>query len=199
MACRQTPVRKYQSDVFLDAEITATYRNGIKRGDVRALSERFNRPRWWICNRAIELGLKEPATKDPDWSADEDELIAESAHTKPQNIVARLKRHGYARTESAVVRRLKRLGIQLRDARQVAGVYSGNQVAALLGMDIHALSRHVALKRLRAKASDGAGRFEISAANLRRFIRQYPEHVNLHRVDKEWFIYLLAGRHANEY
>lgn len=197
---RGRPRQRYRHDVFSDAAILETYRARPTKNAVNRLAQRLGKPRWWVYKRAIRMGLTVPRFAEPAWSEAEIELLAEHSHKNLDVISRILRKHGFKRTPTAIRVKQKRMQIGVTAARREAGIYSANQIAALLGIDRKGVTRWIHLGYLdvakRGTAHDESrDHWEVTTAALRRFIVAHPECIDLRKVDKLWFIELL-GRAA---
>lgn len=182
-----------------DALIAQHYANAQPRGAGKALARRIGRPAWYISHRAAELGLRERAEKGQEWSEAELELLDEHAHLSPQQIQKHLARAGYKRTQMAITVRRGRLRIGIGTARELAGLYNAAQLALLLGVERSAPARWIRTGLLTAKRRGTAraeeiDQYDITRTNIRKFITQNPDRIDLRRVNKLWFIEVLGGK-----
>jgi DNA-directed RNA polymerase specialized sigma24 family protein len=188
--------RQWSSTEHVDDAIRRGYQKP-DRGTINRLAIDIQRPRTWIRDRAIKLGIAVPRYKPLPWSPEEDLIVRELAgQRKPASIQRALRKDGFARTETAIVVRMKRLG----ESRVIESVdeYSGRQLADMMGVDGKTVSTWVSKGLLRAKEvgeprSDGrATTWRIKRKDVRRFIIDHTAHVDLRKVEKFWFVDLLG-------
>lgn len=197
------PRKRWQTDLFTDDAIRAVYMATPKKNDVLELARRIGRPRWWVSKRAVQLGLKVPRFKEAAWTEDELDLLEKHAHKDVRTIARTFRAHGYTRSETSIHVKRKRLALGVRELRQQAGLYSAAQVASLMGVDGKTLTRWINLGWMKTAGRRGTARVveqggdahEINADQIRQFIVEHPERVDLRKVDRLWFIELL-GRTA---
>lgn len=135
--------RRWASSEAMDAEIRRVYRTEPRKNAVNALAERIQRPRWWVSKRARQLGLIAPRFKEPAWSKEELALLEQHAHKADEVIARILRRAGFSRSASAIHVKRRRVKLTVVDGRRDAGLYSANEVAALLGVDAKTVTRWI--------------------------------------------------------
>ncbi|HZR35163.1 MAG TPA: hypothetical protein VFA75_07290 [Nevskia sp.] len=194
--------QNWPKDPFIDASIRTVYERKPERRAVVELAERIGRPRWWVCKRARELGLVGPRFKESPWTDAELELLGEHAHKSLGSLARIFRKHGFPRSETAIKVKLKRLGLSLIDARQIAGLYSAHQLAGLFGVDGKTVTRWISLGMMKASRrgtarteAQGGDDWQVTEKQVRQFIINNPQSVDLRKVDKLWFIETL-GRAA---
>lgn len=188
--------QRWETTDQIDALITRTYQKAPTKGDVMRIAAVAGRPRWWISKRAQALGLAVPRFKEPAWSEDELDLIASNAHKHPATLRRMLRSRGFARTETAIVVRLKRLGADRTDPDHL----NANQLAAVMGVDRKTVAAWIAkgwLKATRRESTDTDDFWWIHRRDVRRFVVDNVATVDLRKVDKFWFVDLLAERGAS--
>lgn len=132
---RGTPRKWYQADMFSDHAIRAVYENKPTNSAVKQLAARIGRPRWWVSKRALALGLQLPRFKEAAWSDDEIELLEANAHKSVTALARLFKASGYSRTQTSISVKRKRLALGITASRQMAGLYTANQIATLRKVD----------------------------------------------------------------
>ncbi len=188
--------QRWFTNPVIDEMIRRTYHAAPSNNAVNELAARAGRPRWWVSKRAVRLGLVGPRFKQPEWNAAELEILGEHAHKDPAVICRRLKAAGYARSETAIVVKRKRLALDIRDPNRC----TATQLAALMGVDTKTVTGWIVKGWLEAKrrgtarvASQGGDMWWIKRRAVRAFIADNAAAVDLRKVDKFWFIDLLAG------
>ena len=180
----------------LDERIEALWQVEIGRGAVARIAEALGVPRHFVSGRASILGLSRAHRKEPRWTAAEDELLKRAPLHNPDRAAAFFRAHGYTRSPTALVVRSKRLEI----SRRRTDVFSAGAAARLLGVDgktvcelcsqghIHATRRGTA--RL---VQQGGDTWAILPGDLRRYILDDIDRLDIRRVDKHAFVALLAA------
>jgi hypothetical protein len=158
-----------------------------------------------VTQRAIELGLSKAAkTSGMKWSDDENQLLEINAHLSLP--IIQLKLHNAfpdrKRTQSAIFGQIGRL--RLRSASRLDG-YNAAGLSRLIGIGTASLVRFTAMGQLRGAKREmdrleeqGGGFWFYSRDAVREFILKYPEHVDLVKVDKLWFIDLISNGKINK-
>jgi len=170
-----------------------------RRGWLKQFCERHKVPRHWVYQRAQQMGIvPDSAKKAPPWTEAEHDLLERNAHKHPETIRKIFAKAGYRRTESAIAVRRKRIIGGVRQARVDAGVYSANDVAELMRVDVHCVMRWIGRDGLKAKVaswhSNGrAERYEITRGDLRRWMLTNTHAWDHRRIDKLWLIDVLTN------
>lgn len=181
----------------IDAAIRRLYEQPPRKGAVSELAEKLDRPRWWISTRARQLGLTAPRFADPPWTDAELDLLGDTAHLCVKSAAKRFRDAGYRRSETAIQVKRKRQACRPSDN----GYYTATQLAQLFGVagKTPALwirnGQLTAHRRGTARADiQGGDHWWINARDVRRFVADNAHAVDLRKVDKHWFIDLMAGR-----
>lgn len=192
------PRERWTSNEQIDRLIVEVYQRAPKKNDVNRLAATINRPRYWVSARSRKLGCVSPRFRQPPWTEAEDDIIAAWAARSPAAIARRLKANGFARTETAIVVRLKRLG-QPRGRNADVDHYTANALAKLFGIDRKGVGIWIAKGWLKAgrrgtdrHSANGGDEFWIHRRDIRRFVIENPAAVDLRKVEKLWFIEMLA-------
>ncbi|WP_200957841.1 hypothetical protein [Mesorhizobium sp. Root157] len=183
----------WQTTDQIDAIIIRTYQTKPDKRAVQHCAQVVGRPRWWVSKRALKLGLVAPRFKEPVWSEAEIGVVTDQAHKNPRTIQKALKRAGYARTETAIVVKLKRLGADRADPDHL----NANQLASVMGVDRKTVGSWIAKGWLKAKRREATSLDDfwwIHRKDVRRFVIDNVAAVDLRKVEKFWFVDLLAGR-----
>ena len=148
----------------------------------------------WLAVRArvSKLGLAR-ITSRKSWTAGEDAQLEQEACRRPMEAIAK----SMDRSVNSVVVRSKRLGLHRRDRD---GWYTKTEVCEILGVQHRWLQARIDSKALRASwhhgrhpHNAGAAAWHISEANLKRYIRTYPDELNGRNVDLVQVVDVLAG------
>jgi hypothetical protein len=198
-----TPQRAYiplPDDI--DDRIRAAWPELKGRGAVSQLADALEVPRWWLSKRARDLGLALPHKKEPPWTPAEDALMRKVPLHAPERAAEIFRGHGFNRTPTAIVVRAKRLELSRRATRET---YSGTAAARILGVDPKTLMTWCAAGEVRATRRDdlrlpqqGGPAWEITHAELRRFILENLERIDIRKVEKFAFVHVLTAetKHA---
>jgi hypothetical protein len=135
--------------------------------------------------------------KEKPWTRAELRLLDKYAHLAPLTIQQRLKAAGVIRSEMSI--RVMRVR---RKAHKGAPYYSLTAVCRLLGIDSHKFDRDwlvrfpdelpFELKGTAPKRQCGDVKL-LHIDTLRNFICAHPEEIDLAKVDKLWFLWLVTG------
>lgn len=207
MGLRSTPLLKkngmprerWSTNEQMDRVIRDVYSRAPKKNDINRLAATLNRPRWWVSARARRLGCVTPRFKEPLWTEAEDALIAANASRRSETLVKLLQRQGFKRTASAVTVRLKRLG-QPTGKNADIDHYTGNALAGLFGVDRSTVKGWIVRGLLKAgrrgterTEANGGDEYRIHRRDVRRFVIENVAAFDIRKVEKHWFIDMLAG------
>jgi hypothetical protein len=189
--------QKWFTSPHIDDAIRRAYAEDPVRGMTTRLGRRLGRPPTWIVNRARQLGVTVPRMKPDNWSAAEVALLREHAY-RTANAIARIfRRAGFKRSPNAIQLRLTRL----RFDRTHEDLYNGTQLAALFGVRQQKISQWIANGWLKARGR-GTTRdhdiHQVHRKDVRRFIIENVGAVDLRRVDKHWFVDLVANKSVGD-
>lgn len=169
------------------------YRHDTGSGQVRDLARRLNYPRWKLTRYAITQGWIARSKKEPDWSDKELLILQHAAHLSTSRIQLRLKAAGFARTETGIVLKRKRM----RFLQNLTGM-TAHQAAECLGVDCHFITRAIKCGKLitdhrgTARTSQhGGDMWFIKEKHLRTYIIENLNEIDIRKVDKHWFVDLL--------
>lgn len=185
--------QRWESSEQIDGIIRRVFQRAPTKGDVQHCAQTIGRPRWWVSKRAQKLGLVAPRFKEPAWTETEIDLISNQAHKHPATIQRALKRAGFARTETAIIVKLKRIGVDRTDPSHL----NANQLAGVMGVDRKTVAAWITkgwLKAERRQASALDDFWWIHRRDIRRFVVENVAVVDLRKVDKFWFVDLMAER-----
>ncbi|TCN30318.1 hypothetical protein [Sinorhizobium americanum] len=196
------PRNSYKSTPELDERIREEWvkLDGRKRGEVEDLAARLSVPRWWLTKRATKLGLTIAHKKEPPWTAVEDALMRRVPLHDPDKCSDIFREHGFKRSPTAIVVRAKRLDLSRRATREEL---SATRAAKILGVDGKWVTGRILAGELRATKRDdkrlpqqGGQSWDIRPEDLRRYVIDHLEQVDLRKVDKFEFVALIAGEGA---
>ncbi len=191
---------KYTWQPEYDAYLKANYFGGVKRR-FRVLSQMVRMtglPRWYIKRQAARLGLTMHIDRRP-WTSTELNLLEKLVGRVSTGTIAKRLR----RSESSVVKRLKRTGT----SRRVRDGYTMRDLELCLGEDHHKISGWIAngwlqdhFQGTRRHGGNGNDIHRIRERAILDFIKSHPQEINLGKVDQTWFLdlVLLKGREVPE-
>lgn len=195
-ARRGRPRQRWHASEEIDALIRAAWLTP-SRGFTHRVAAQVGRPKWWCCKRASQLGLAQPVLANRPWTSAEDDMVGALAHLTPTTIARRMNAAGHPRSASAVVVRLKRLGVSRRQARLDEGLLSANQLAAVMGVDLKTVLRWIereGLPATRISRSNGVdGAYEVAVNKLRLWLPGRAALIDLRKVDRYWFFDVAFG------
>lgn len=187
--------RKYVPTPAIDQAIRGAYQNQ-RQGDKKALHRVAASIAWSrsaVCKRGAELGVTR--AKEHPWTAAEEQLLERFGHLAPSGIRRQFSSRGFSRSIAAIQIKLSRTRI-----KQNLEGYSANSLAAALGVDVHKILTWIR-RRLLAAERRGTNRTQMQGGDIwwisnravKCFILRAPEEIDLARVEKIWFLDLLAG------
>lgn len=189
---RRRDNRRWTTSVHIDDTIRRYYAGRPIKGGVERLGRQVGRPGRWVSHRARQLGITPPRFAPLPWSSDEDDLLRKLATRAPSTISKQFARAGFKRTPAAILHRLTKRHIDRTDDDH----YSGRQLAELMGVTSNVVSGWIAKGWLIAKMK-GTTRehdtFRIHRLAVRRFIIENVGTIDIRRVEKHWFVDLIAG------
>lgn len=199
------PYQKHPPDESIDQEIRRAYQqlHHGHRGIIRQTAERLGVHPGWLRWRAINLGVIKPKTH-LFWSAEEDALVRDHIELGLKAVQMVLKRHGYPRSQSAILSRKQTLRIT---DQHHPDLMTASGVARLLGKNSKTVCTWIRTLGLPAKRwrqyvpSDEPGEpqnWGIHRDDLRRWLRDNPTRWDVHACqDHFWLVELLAGPPAS--
>lgn len=176
-----------------DREIVYTYSvNTDSKPRVINLAKKFNMPRWAVYQRALKIGAVTSSHQKRPWNDEEIEILEKYARYEPQTIRKKLKKSGYERSIASIVLKRKRM----RFLSNLKGV-SACLCAEFLGVDLHWVLNHINSGSLKAEVirrdRQGKANYFIREKDLRKFIIINPDLIDLRKVEKYYFIELVAN------
>lgn len=184
-------LRWHRSDE-MDAVLRAEYPRCTQRGSIDKLAQRLGRPSWWVRRTAAHLGIAAPRHKMPNWTPAEDAVLQDAPHLGLSALGKRLKAAGFTRSETGIAVRLKRLQLSQLDP----DIHSARDLALLMGVDTASVRNWIAREGLQATRKPGSEQstWRIARKHVRAWVLTHVDMVDIRRVDKWWFVELLAGR-----
>lgn len=183
----------------LDAKIREAWPqlDGKKRGAVNGLADKLDVPRWWLTKRAQKLGLTMPHKKEPPWTRSELLLLEKVPLHNLDKCAEIFRAHGYVRTPNAI----KVKATRLRLSRRYRETFSATSAAPIVGMDPKTVTLYIldgslkATKRVTKRLPQQGGHpWSISRADLRAFVIEHLERIDLRKVEKFAFVDLLVNQ-----
>lgn len=193
-----TRVDRISAPEGFDDKLRSFYENdnGRKKGELNAFADKHKLPRWWVSKRARTLGLVIPHKKEPPWTNAEALLMQQVPLHDPDRCAEIFREHGFSRSPTAIVVRAKRLDL----SRRYRDTMSATAVSKILGIDSKGVTAECILGRLKAEKrptnrlnQQGGDPWSISPADLRSYILQHLERIDLRKVEKFAFIQIVAG------
>jgi len=186
-------MEKYFFTPEMDKEIQYTYSvNTDSKPRVTNLAKKFNMPRWAVCQRALKIGAVNSSHQKKPWSDGEVRILEKHVCQEPQTIKKKLKKAGYERSIASIVLKRKRL----RFLSNLKGI-SACLCAEFLGVDLHWVLNHINTGSLKAEVirrdREGKANYFIREEDLRKFIIINPGLIDLRKVEKYYFIELVAN------
>lgn len=176
-------------------QIREVYQSDTGGGQVKELCRRTGLPKHTVCRYARAQGWLAKQKKEPDWTAEELRLLKEFARYAPEGIQKKLQQHGYRRSITGIVLKRKRQGL-LRDL----GGISATRLAMRMGVDSHNIIDAIAQGLLPAErrqtnrtSRQGGDTWFIRPGDIRDYIIGNIHDIDIRKVDKYWFVELLAG------
>jgi hypothetical protein len=170
--------------------------DGKKRGAINAIADKLKLPRWWVTKRATKLGLVMPHKKTPPWTAAETALLRKVPLHDVNKCSKIFREHGFARSPTAIMVRAKRLDV----SRRFNEGLSAHQAAVIVGFDsktVGIMAGKGEIKAARRKDArspqQGGSRWIIKPADLRRYVLDNLDRIDLRKVDKFAFVQLIAN------
>lgn len=169
----------------------------------RTIAMALKRSEWEITRRASALGLLRHSKKQPHWTEEEIEFLAEHAGRSTDWVRMAMKRLGWPlRTETSIAKMRKRIGLTVVCN---GSVYSAGELARLIGTSSKEICSWIKRGMLDAKPRTesidpnhgGVGdRWEIKPESVKRFIFKHPAYIDFGAVDKDWFLSILEPEKA---
>ena len=183
----------------MDERIKEAWSNLKGRGAVDALALKLDVPRWWLSKRATKLGLSAPHRKEPRWTEAEDALMTKVPLHNPEVAARIFREHGYHRTATAIVMRAKRLDL----SRRTHETLSATAAAKILGVDGKTVTTWCIAGDIKAGrrgskrlVQQGGDAWAIEPDDLRRFVLDNLDRLDIRKVEKFAFVALLVGETA---
>lgn len=181
-----------------DEEIRKAYMSKIgfsRRPELAHLALKLGIPRWKIQQRARRIGAYQPRIKEPPWSEQELHLLELNAMYACETIQRRMKAAGFMRSIAAIDIKRARMAF-----RQQQDPTSCRAVSVCFGVDVHTIMRWIEKGWLRATkkgtkrlAVQGGDEWVIKPKDIRAFVVEHVGVIDLRKVDKFWFVAMLAG------
>ena len=184
---------KYFFTSEMDKEIHYNYSvNTDSKPRVINLAKKFNMPRWAVYQRALKIGAVTSSHQKRPWKKEEIDILEKYARYEPQTIKKKLKKTGHERSIASIVLKRKRM----RFLSNLKGM-SACLCAEFLGVDLHRVLNYINTGSLKAEVirRDREGKYSyfIREKDLRKFIITNPDRIDLRRVEKYYFIELVAN------
>jgi hypothetical protein len=177
----------------MDKEILYTYSiNTDSKPRVMNLARKFKMPRWAVYQRALKIGAVQSSHQKKPWQEEEMKILERNAHYAPLTIKKKLEKAGYQRSMASIVLKRKRM----RLLSNLKGM-SACLCAEFMGVDHHWVLNYIRQGLLKAEVirqdREGKINYYIREKNLRIFIINNPDLIDLRKVEKYYFIELVAN------
>ena len=184
---------KYLFTPEMDNEIRHTYAiNTDNSPRLINLAKKLNMPRWALYQRALKIGAVTSSQQKKKWTDQEITILKKNAHYAPLTIRKRLERAGFQRSLASIVLKRKRM----RLFSNLEGM-SACLCAEFLGVDLHWVLKHIKSGFLKGEVirydREGKVNYYVREKDIRKFIINHPELIDLRKVEKYYFIELLAN------
>jgi hypothetical protein len=184
---------KYIFTPDMDKEVLYTYAiNTDSSPRVINLAKKFNMPRWAIYQRALKIEAIQACRQKRPWKDEEVNILEKYARCEPQTIRKKLAKAGCERSIASIVLKRKRM----RFLSNLKGM-SACLCAEFLGVDLHWVLNHIDTGSLKAQVirrdREGKANYFIREKDLRKFIIFNPGLIDLRKVEKYYFIELVAN------
>jgi hypothetical protein len=170
--------------------------NGQSSGEINDFADKEKLPRWWVSKRALRLGLTMPHAKEPPWTKCELALMPTLPLHDIEKCAEIMRQHGFKRSPVAIMVKSKRLNL----SRRFREAMPARAVAKILGVDDKRVTADIIrgdLKAGRRKTKrlvqQGGDWWTVTPAQLRRYILDFLERIDLRKVDKVAFVQIVAG------
>lgn len=165
------------------------------RGAVTAFADRLNISRRLLYVRALNLGLTLPHKKEPNWTEAENALMKRVPLHDTVKASRIFREHGFQRSPTSIMVHAKRVGL----SRRYKETLSATSAARILGCDAKNLSLKCGkeLKATKRKTQrlpqQGGDPWSITRADLRQYVIDNLERIDIRKVDKLAFVDLLVN------
>jgi hypothetical protein len=180
----------------LDEKLKDAWPTLADKGAFKRFCEEHGIRRHTVSRRAEILGLSMPRFKEPEWSEAEKALLRKHAAHVIDRIANVFREHGFQRSTNSIRNQLKRFGVERSDRWH----FSGTAAARLLGLDNKTTTQWCVQELIKAERrgtqrlpQQGGDAWLIARAELRRFVIENLERIDIRKVDKYDFIELLTG------
>lgn len=183
---------KYSFTPEMDQELLYTYSiNTDSKPRLINLAGKFNMPRWAIYQRALKIGAVTSSHQKKPWTDEEIKILEKNARYAPLTIKKKLEKSGFKRSIASIVLKRKRM----RFLSNLEGM-SACLCAEFLGADLHWVLNYIRQGLLKAEIircdREGKVNYFIREKELKKFIVNNPDLIDLRKVEKYYFIELVA-------
>ncbi len=184
---------KYLFTAEMDKEIKHTYAiNTDSKPRLSNLARKYNMPRWALYQRALKIGAVQSSHQKKPWMDEEIEILEKNARYNPQTIKKKLEKAGFQRSTASIVLKRKRMRLMSNLEGMSAGL-----CAEFLGVDLHWVLNYISQGLLKAEVisqdREGKTNYHVREKDLRKFIVNNPDLIDLRKVEKYYFIELVAN------
>ncbi len=192
----QQQAPKVRVGTSLDETIRARWPLLQGRGAVEALASELGVRRHTVTKRAIALGPTVLQRKEPPWTAVEEALLLKAPLNDLQAAVKFFAAYGFRRSPTSIAVRCSRLKV----SRRRQDVFSATTASKVLGVSATTIASWCVANLLSAEHSStrrlpqqGGDTWTITRPELRRFIIDQLDRIDIRKVDKHAFVELLIG------
>lgn len=180
-------------DIPMHHKIKKLYQTKTGRsGEVEAFAKANGFPKWKIVRYAQTKAWVATGKKEPIWSKEEKALLRNNAQHGEEYILKVLKKAGFSRSIVGIGLKRRRMRYHLNLEGQTA-----NMLSECFGVDRHRITKWIKEGLLKAtRREQGQGKnnsFFIKDRDIKKFIVNNVNEIDIRVVDKYWFIEILAG------
>ena len=196
LVASRTASRSKPLGASLDETIRERWPGLTERGAVAALADELGVKRHTLSTRALKLGLTLPHRKEAIWTAAEEDLLRRAPANNLPAASQFFAAHGFRRSPASIGVRCQRMGV----SRRLQGVLSARATARILGVNAKTVTSWcidgtlAATRRGTQRLPQQGGDFwTIQPADLRRFVIDQLDRIDIRKVDKHAFVTLLVA------
>jgi hypothetical protein len=186
--------REYPADI--DDRIREAWPTLQGKGATNAWADEIGLPRWWLTKRATALGLTKAHKKEPPWTQTEIDLMHKVPLHDPMRCSRIFREHGFSRSPTAITVKAKRIDL----SRRYRATLSATSTAKILGIDAKTFTRMILTGEIPAEKrqtqrlpQQGGDPWSIKREDLRAYIIEHLERIDIRKVEKFAFVDLLVN------
>jgi hypothetical protein len=188
--------QSYRHTETTDGVIREAYRLYREYSNTRAIPaacKKLGWPKHAVSQRARRLGLAK--TKERPWTDAEEQVLEKHSGLSLGTITRKMREAGYKRSETAIHLKMKRLKV-----RSTPNYWTTTALGSAFGVDVHKVSAWMrqgflkfTAKGTRRVPEQGGDSLVASRDDVRRFILNHPDEIDLGKVEKFWFLDIVSG------